>query len=680
MRGFFFIYPMKINGIHRGITWNRQPLVRPLILFISGLLCADFLADYASFLEYVLLVLLSILFAQSHLQFLNKTLVSCTLYASFFLLGVFVNASPCPSGSDIPEFKNYTLIIKQCSEAVYKGSGDELKSQFTAEAKSILIDKTWQAVDGIIKFTLKNDSLTSIPGDLLLVHANFKKPTTEILPGSFDSERFCRIKSIDALCTLNKYQLIPLAKNEQHFVFAFILNLRRAIIRYLKTSGFDSNQVGIASALLVGYRADIDAELNNAYSKAGIIHVLAVSGMHVSLVFGSVLWLLGRFLKPRNAAIAGILVLWFYALLAGLSASVLRSACMFSLLAISKLLVKSAITSNAMAGAAFIMLIVDPQTLYDPGAQLSFAAVWGIYARATPPPILFFKRKFIRYVIDSLWICMVAQLATLPITFWYFGSFPVYFLLANLVAVPFSTGLIYLGFISLILFPLGFVSQQLLELMKIGIDILNYFTLQIAGLPLSSIDFGRFTFIEVLFSGCIIYTMLFPMGSLIKKVYAIGIARLIYSATIILTSIRIDKGPDLYFFSCERTYHFVSVGTRSVRLINIGSEQCHTCNRTNGIKQFAQKEGRDLKIENHTIHNLEDGGKASITYIFDNTVHTLTLQIYSTCNLANLPSTDKSSHAYCRQFNSSQKIPFLYSAILRRRVLPIGFLNSYKIR
>ena len=680
MRGFFFIYPMKIIGVHNSINWNRQPLVRPLMLFIAGLLCAQIFTEFILVIQTCFLVLLCVLLIHSKKRFLNRSRVSFIIYSAFFLCGVFLDAIRSRSDVCIPEFKNCILLVKQSTEPVYKRNCDEFKSQYIVEAKSMLVDNTWMDIGGNIKVTLKNDSLTTLPGELLLLHGHFKKPSNEILPGSFDFERFCRIKSLDALCTINKYQLTPLGKNEQSFVFTFILKIRLAIIRYLKATGFDANQVGIASALLVGYRADIDSELNNAYSKAGIVHVLAVSGMHVSLVFGSVLWLFGRFLKPRNAAIAGILVLWFYALLAGLSASVLRSACMFSLLAISKLFVKSAISSNAMAGAAFVMLILDPQTLYDPGAQLSFAAVWGIYARSTTPSILFFKGKLVRYIIDSLWICTVAQLATLPITLWYFGSFPVYFLLANLLAVPFSTGLIYLGFISLILFPLGFVSAPLLELMKIGIDVLNYFTLHIAVLPLSSIDFGRLAFIDALFIGCVVFTILFPWGSVLKKIYTIGITRIIYTSTIILSSTRIDKGPDLYFFSCEQTYHFVCEENKTVRLTNIGTEKSHTCKRTNGIIQYAQAEGHDIEIEHHMKVNTRYGGKACIKYLYDGRINTLSQQINPSVTLVNWPSTDKSAAIYCRQFKSSQNAHFMYSALFRRRVLPIGFLNIYKIR
>lgn len=671
---------MKTNGFHRGINWNKQPLVRPLILCIAGILCAHFFSDFDYLCKALLFLFLSALFVQCHVRFLNNTLVACLLYFSFYLLGVSLPASLRNSKTTFPEFKNYTLLVKQSSEVVCKRSGNEFKSQFTAEAKSILVDNKWLPIDGMVKFTLKNDSLGTLPGALLMVHSNFWKPANEILPGSFDFERFSRIKSIDALCTINKNQVMSLGKNEQSFVISFIHSIRCAIIRYLKASGFDANQLGIASALLVGYRADIDAELNTAYSKAGIVHVLAVSGMHVSLVFGSVLWLLSRFLKPRTAAVAGILVLWFYALLAGLSPSVMRSACMFSLMAISKLFVKSAVSSNAMAGAAFIMLFGDPQTLYDPGAQLSFAAVWGIYARSTTPSFLYFKNKIIRYVIDSLWVCLVAQLATLPITLWYFGSFPVYFLLANLLAVPFSTGLIYIGFFGLMLFPIDFISAPILEVMKIGIDALNYFTRHIAGLPLSSIEFGRIMFLDALFIGCIIYTVLFPIGSIPKKLYAVVVARLVCSSIFVLTNIKIDKGPNLYFFSCEQTYHFVCVGNMSIQISNIGRGKCHSCKRLNTIKQYAQQEGCDVKIEDRFIKNPENGGKADIRYKFNGKINSLAIHIYPSTTLVNEFPAYNSSHLFCRQFKSGQIITSVYSALFRKRVSRISFINSYKIR
>ena len=680
MRGFFFIYPMKIIGNHKRINWNRQPLVRPLILFIAGLLSAHFFAEYRQTILTGFLALLCILLVQSQKRFLNRSIASCVIYVAFFLAGVCLYAIHSRSDRDIPEFINCTLLVKQNSEPVCKGIGDELKSQCIVEAKAIYIENSWKEIGGNIKITLKNDSLKTLPGDLHLLHANFKSPSNEVLPGSFDFERFCRIKSIDALCTIKKSQILLLDRNEQGYFSTIILKIRRAIIAYLKSSGFDANQLGIASALLVGHRADIDPELNSAYSKAGIVHVLAVSGMHVSLVFGSVLWILARFLKPRNAALVGILVLWFYALLAGLSASVLRSACMFSLVAIAKLLVNSAVSSNAMAGAAFVMLCLDPQSLYDPGAQLSFAAVWGIYARSASPSILFFKNKFARYVVDSLWICLIAQLATLPITLWYFGTFPMYFLLANLIAVPFSTGLIYVGFISLLLAPIGFISVPFLELMKIGIDLMNRFTCFIAGLPLSSIDFGRFAFMDALFIACIIYIVLYPIGRIRMKLYAIVLARLLNTAAFILASNRVDNAPDLYFFSCERMYHFVCVENKLVRLVNYGSEMRHACPRMNQIGLYAQAEGYELAVENQVIQNTAQGGTVNFSYQCDDKRNVIPLQINPSASFLNLPVKNQFTSVYCRHFEYGNKAQLVYSSLLKRRVLPIGNLNSYKIR
>lgn len=680
MRGFFFIYPMKVIGIHNGINWKRQPLVRPLILFIAGLLSAQIFSKFLLIIVTIFFALICVLLVQSQKRFLNRSIVSFIIYASFFLAGVCLYALHFCSVGDIPEFKNVTLLVKQSSEPVYKENNHEFKSQCIVEAKAIYAENLWRDISGTIKINLKNDSLTSAPGELLLLHANFKKPSNEILPGSFDFERFCMLKSIEAICTIKKHQLLPLGKIEQGFFSNTILTIRRSIISYLKSSGFDVNQLGIASALLVGYRADIESELNSAYSKAGIVHVLAVSGMHVSLVFGSVLWLLGRFLKPRNAALVGILVLWFYALLAGLSASVLRSACMFSLLAIAKLLVNSTVSSNAMAGAAFIMLCLDPQALYDPGAQLSFAAVWGIYARSSTPSILFFKNKLMRYVVDSLWVCLVAQLATLPITLWYFGSFPVYFLLANLIAVPFSTGLIYVGFIGLLLAPFGSISVPFLELLKIGIDVMNGFTRFIAGLPLSSIDFGRFALMDAFFIASIIYIVLFPIGSIRMKLFVGAIVRLIHSVAFMLASNRVDNSPDLYFFSCERMYHFVCVENSSVRLVNYGSETHHACKRVIQIELYAQAEGHELVIENQIIQNTASGGTVKFTYFSDDGLNRNSLLILPASPFLNLPLRNRFTSVYCRQFEPVNKAQFMYSSLIKRRVLPIGNLNSYKIR
>ena len=117
-----------------------------------------------------------------------------------------------------------------------------------------------------------------------------------------------------------------------------------------------------------------------------------------------------------------------------------------------------------------------------------------------------------------------------------------------------------------------------------------------------------------------------------------------------------------------------------MRLTNIGTEKSHVCKRTNGIIQYAQAEGHDLEIENHTELNTGYGGKACIKYLFDGRINTLTLQINPSGTLVNWPPTDKFPALYCRHFKTGQNAHFMYSALFRRHVLPIGFLNIHKIR
>jgi hypothetical protein len=147
-----------------------------------------------------------------------------------------------------------------------------------------------------------------------------------------------------------------------------------------------------------------------------------------------------------------------------------------------------------------------------------------------------------------------------------------------------------------------------------------------------------------------------------------------------LASNRVDNSPDLYFFSCERMYHFVCVENSSVRLVNYGSETHHACKRVNQIELYAQAEGHELVIENQIIQNTASGGTVKFTYFSDDGLNRNSLLILPASPFLNLPLRNRFTSVYCRQFEPVNKAQFMYSSLIKRRVLPIGNLNSYKIR
>ncbi|MEL7145099.1 MAG: ComEC/Rec2 family competence protein, partial [Bacteroidota bacterium] len=191
----------------------------------------------------------------------------------------------------------------------------------------------------------------------------------------------------------------------------------------------------------LGIKDDLDKELKSAYSAAGAMHVLAVSGLHVGIIQLLLSWVLG-FLKKRKKGklafvILSLLALWFYAFVTGLSPSVLRATTMFSIILIGQQAIRNHNIYNSLAVSAFLILLYSPMMIRDVGFQLSYIAVFGIVSlQPRISAILNPENYLLKKTWDITCVSLAAQMATLPISIYYFHQFPSYFLLSNLLVIP----------------------------------------------------------------------------------------------------------------------------------------------------------------------------------------------------------------------------------------------------
>jgi len=203
-------------------------------------------------------------------------------------------------------------------------------------------------------------------------------------------------------------------------------------------------EFAIVKAMVLGVRDTIDPELQQAYSVAGAVHVLSVSGLHVGVLFATLSFLLAFLKKGKQGkyvfACLMLVVLWFYALMTGFSAPVLRSAVMFSLVLVGQTIGRGHQVLNTLAASAFFILLFDPYALTTAGFQLSYLAVGGLALWHRR----FYQSLTLRYRwADWLWnstaVALVAQLVTFPLGVYYFHQFPTYFWLANPAVIPLSS-------------------------------------------------------------------------------------------------------------------------------------------------------------------------------------------------------------------------------------------------
>lgn len=254
------------------------------------------------------------------------------------------------------------------------------------------------------------------------------------------------------------------------------------------------DEAAVVAAMAMGEKSMLRTSLRDAYSISGVSHVLALSGLHLGILFGLLTLLLGRHPHWWTLPLF-LLTIWGFTFLVGCGASVLRSATMLTVYQVMKTFHRQGVSLNVWAFALWMLLLINPLSLWDVGFQLSFMAVLGIltlgYLLCTYERpwryrfTLTRKEKNIRSLLAFLYVSFSAQLATAPLVMYYFHRFSCYFFLTNLLVIPLTTILLYLIVAALLLFPLRGV---LLTLTTGCAHMMNLFVSGVAALPGASIE------------------------------------------------------------------------------------------------------------------------------------------------------------------------------------------------
>ncbi|WP_018627319.1 ComEC/Rec2 family competence protein [Niabella aurantiaca] len=311
----------------------------------------------------------------------------------------------------------------------------------------------------LIYFKKDPDITRLMAGERLL----FKKGPQEIRnsgnPGAFDYKQYALFNGITHQVYLTPGDFVKKDTEPGFSMDLWLYNTRTAILGILKKYIKGAKELGLAEALLIGYRDDLDKELLQSYSDTGVVHVIAVSGMHLGLVY----WLLDLFLRPlmkRRATrwlhpLLVLTVLWTFSLLAGGAASIVRAAVMFTCLQLGKTFRRNASIYNTLAASAFLLLCYDPYWLWDAGFQLSYAAVLSIVIFYKPVyGLLLVRNRLLNAVWQLCAVSIAAQILTTPIAACQFHQFPVCFLITNLLVVPISSFVLIGELVLMLLAPL----------------------------------------------------------------------------------------------------------------------------------------------------------------------------------------------------------------------------------
>ncbi len=485
-------------------------------------------------------------------------------YSFRALFGVFVFAMCFGFGTvrynDI-ESQMYLPISK--SKIVLKGKVLETPIEkansyaFAFDVQKIKASDKWQNASGRTIIYLQKDMNVSKlgVGDLLLLNTELQRVRNSGNPHEFDYASYLRTQHILYSAYTDSLSWKQIGTGPEFSVVVLASKWRDHLLSIYRKNGIQNESFDILAALTLGYKTGMDPEIKRAWADAGAMHVLAVSGLHVGIIYmimSYVLRFLARF--KYGCHLRGILLLltlWIYALLTGMSPSVMRSATMFSFIVVGEMLKRNGSIYNSLAISAFFLLLIDPFLLFTVGFQFSYLAVVSI---------VFFQPQFDKLIyignpiLKKLWqlttVSLSAQIGTFPLAIYYFHQFPSYFLLSGYVVIVMAGVLIYLSALLLIVSPINMLSESLGWLLRNIVDGMNFLIVKIQGLPGSVLRELSLSQYQLILS----YFILFSLISLVsfkrkKAVFAVVLILICFQLPNTIRTFQVPKKEMLVFNS-----------------------------------------------------------------------------------------------------------------------------------
>lgn len=478
---------------------KKYPFLRLLAAFISGILLQwNFnpgITYVIVFGAIVLLLFWVLYFLKTSYSFILRWLQGILFMLVFACAGAALTWQQNIHNSSL-YFGNYYEPGSPVSVVLQEPLTEKANSyKAIATVKTVLKDGNWIATDGDVLLYFKKDSLPAglKYGSRLLIKKKWQPIQNSGNPGAFDYARYCLFKNITHQVFLSDADYELLHGEDINPVSSMLFNIQQATVNAIRENIPGEKEQGVAEALLIGYREDLDRDLVQAYSNTGIVHIIAISGLHLGMIYVLMIWIFARMRKNLFTAILKpvsiLVVLWLFTLVAGAVPSVLRSAVMFTFIIAGECMGRKGHIYNTLAASAFCMLAFNPFMLWDAGFLLSYAAVIGIITFMKPVyNWLYFKNE----ILDKIWqLCSVtisAQIFTLPIVIYYFHQFPTVFLITNFIAVPFSCIILYAELLLVLLSFCGVPVQWLGSITGYGVKALNVFVEHIDKLPFTVID------------------------------------------------------------------------------------------------------------------------------------------------------------------------------------------------
>ncbi|WP_116786862.1 ComEC/Rec2 family competence protein [Flavobacterium psychrotrophum] len=534
----------------------KYPII-PLTIFMSAGIFTGFHVLWLYGIVPYLLIVCCIFTAITY-YFSRRTIIQKPYFAASLALMAFILGLAAQSLYYAPNNpKHYSHFLEDNAAQVLRGVISERLKPNDYSEKYFLditgIEK--QLATGKLLVTVPKDSLNKPlhPGDVIFVTGTLRPITPALNPYQFDYAAYMEKQNIFHQIKLKDNYL---ASGKDKGFNYHINHLRKTLISSFSIQHFSPATQNLINALLFGQRQDMDTETNTDYTNAGVIHILAISGLHFTLLFAMLNWLLAPLKRLRKSGIVVhfvtiLALMWLFAFLTGLSASVVRSVVMFSFLMVGEAMRRRVSIYNSLAVSALVLLLVKPAFLFDAGFQLSYLAVLGIvWLQPIYKKWPRSKYRLIAMTQDLVAVSLAAQLAVLPLSLYYFNQFPLLFLLANIVVIPLSNAVLVLGIITLILnFIFPTLAIWVGKLLEFCIIIMNGFIKWIASFESLVIKNIPFTLLlNLCLYTVIILAVLYIYKQTYRRAAAALVAVLIFQLAYIGTAYTIKNHNELVVF------------------------------------------------------------------------------------------------------------------------------------
>jgi len=443
---------------------------------------------------------------------------------SIFFIGILNTNLHLKYNDDLTTYTNNDVILTAKITSI-PTNNIENKTKFYAKAINIQIDDYEKSNLSAKTLVTINDSQTKLNtikiGDTIKLKGKLKKPEKATNPSQFDYATYLQNKDTFSLLYVNEdWEIISRATDFNGKLISKLNDTRNSIIQIHKQN-IKSPNIEVLGGMIFGDDAvNPDEEIKNSFIKSGIFHILAASGMNVTLIFG-IWFFFARTIKMnyKFSILAGIFLIFVYTCMTGFGAPIIRAFLMLTLILIGKLIDKDTATISLLFIVGFLMLIFNPLMTFDIGFQLSFLVTFALIITA---PLIKFENKIISCTLGACLIPIIAQIYAAPLQMFYFNSFSLYSIFANIAIIPVLSIVSFLGFISSFLALIPLWAKEICFLADIILNPLLIYIVKVAdffaNLPHAIIETPKPSIIQLILYFTIILLLTYKLN---KKIIAV---------------------------------------------------------------------------------------------------------------------------------------------------------------